>query len=150
MEVDEHIPKNYFDIVYSVYALGWTIDLKQTLKNIFSYLKEGGILIFSWEHPIYQCLGNKDNNIIVERSYFDDGVQPDKTFRGQPVTLNRIRLSTFINDLISSGLNIEKLIEGDISEKYTNLEVEYSEKYYSLYRAKYMPTSFIIKAKKLN
>ncbi|MBW9152904.1 hypothetical protein [Clostridium estertheticum] len=55
-----------------------------------------------------------------------------------------------INDLISSGLNIEKLIEGDISEKYTNLEVEYSEKYYSLYRAKYMPTSFIIKAKKLN
>ncbi|MBU3217265.1 hypothetical protein [Clostridium estertheticum] len=64
--------------------------------------------------------------------------------------MNRIRLSTFINDLISSGLNIEKLIEGDISEKYTNLEVEYSEKYYSLYMAKYMPTSFIIKAKKLN
>jgi hypothetical protein len=43
-----------------------------------------------------------------------------------------------------------RIFEGDISEKYTNLQVEYSEKYYSLYRAKYMPTSFIIKAKKLN
>lgn len=148
MEFEADIPKNHFDIVYSIYALGWTTDLKQTLKNIFSYLKEDGILIFSWDHPIYQCLGSKDSNITVERSYFDDGIQPDKTFRGQPVTLNRIRLSTFINDLISSGLHIEQLIEGDISEKYTDIEAEYSEKYYSLYRAKLMPTSFIIKAKK--
>ena len=39
MELEADIPKNYFDIVYSIYALGWTTDLKQTLKNIFSYLK---------------------------------------------------------------------------------------------------------------
>ncbi|WP_297417891.1 bifunctional 2-polyprenyl-6-hydroxyphenol methylase/3-demethylubiquinol 3-O-methyltransferase UbiG [Clostridium sp.] len=149
MELEADIPKNYFDIIYSIYALGWTTDLKQTFKNIFSYLKEDGILIFSWDHPIYQCLGNNDTNIVVERSYFDDGIQPNKTFKGQPVTLNRIRLSTFINELISSGLNIEKLIEGDIAEKYTNIEAEPSEQYYSLYRAKYIPNSFIIKSKKI-
>lgn len=80
MELEADIPKNYFDIIYSIYALGWTTDLKQTFKNISSYLKEDAILIFSWDHPIYQCLGSKDTNITVERSYFDDGVQP-KTFK---------------------------------------------------------------------
>lgn len=148
MESDADIPKNYFDIIYSIYALGWTVDLKQTIKNIFSYLNDDGMLIFSWDHPIYQCLGNKDNDIVVKRSYFDDGIQQDKTFKGQPVTLNRIRLSTFINELISSGLSIDKVIEGDISEKYADIEAEPSDQYYSLYRAKYIPSSFIVKARK--
>ena len=27
MEQNPGIPENYFDIVYSIYAIGWTIDL---------------------------------------------------------------------------------------------------------------------------
>lgn len=40
MEREIDLPKNYFDIVHSIYALGWTTDLKQTLELIYSYLKE--------------------------------------------------------------------------------------------------------------
>ncbi|QED50007.1 class I SAM-dependent methyltransferase [Cytobacillus dafuensis] len=45
--------EDYFDIVYSIYAFGWTTDLPTTLKYIYFYLKKDGSFIFSWEHPIY-------------------------------------------------------------------------------------------------
>ncbi len=34
MEEMETLPKNYFDVIYSIYALGWTVDLPKTIKNI--------------------------------------------------------------------------------------------------------------------
>ncbi len=45
----------YFDIVFSIYALGWTLDLDKTLNNVARYLKTGGIFIFSWDHPFNLC-----------------------------------------------------------------------------------------------
>lgn len=56
MEENPGLPSNYFDIVYSIYALGWTVDLNRTLLNIQSYLKPGGVFIFSWEHPLHDRL----------------------------------------------------------------------------------------------
>lgn len=47
MEKDIGLPKQYFDIVFSIYALGWTTDLPATLSLVFSYLKPGGSFIFS-------------------------------------------------------------------------------------------------------
>lgn len=41
MERECGLPKRYFDIVYSIYAIGWTTDLKATFHNIASYLKPG-------------------------------------------------------------------------------------------------------------
>ena len=41
MEEEGDIPKGYFDIVYSIYALGWTSDLRKTLELIYSYVKPG-------------------------------------------------------------------------------------------------------------
>ncbi len=47
MEEEVDIPKGYFDIVYSIYALGWTSDLRKTLELIHSYVKPGGRFVFS-------------------------------------------------------------------------------------------------------
>ena len=44
MENDPGLPHDYFDVVYSIYGLGWTLDLKTTLSNISKYLKKDGIL----------------------------------------------------------------------------------------------------------
>jgi cyclopropane fatty-acyl-phospholipid synthase-like methyltransferase len=44
METECNIPKDYFDIVFSIYALGWSADLLQTLSLIYSYLKKGEAL----------------------------------------------------------------------------------------------------------
>lgn len=40
MEEDCGIPKDYFDFVYSIYAIGWTTDLEGTFSRIASYLKK--------------------------------------------------------------------------------------------------------------
>jgi len=37
MEADMDIPKEYFDIVYSIYGIGWTTDLQGTIDKIASY-----------------------------------------------------------------------------------------------------------------
>lgn len=37
MEQNPGIPENYFDVVYSIYAIGWTIDINTTFSLIASY-----------------------------------------------------------------------------------------------------------------
>lgn len=56
MEEECGVPKNYFDYVYSVYGIGWATDLEQTFSHIASYLKNDGVFIFSWSHPIHKCV----------------------------------------------------------------------------------------------
>ena len=48
MDENPGIPENYFDLVVSIYSLGWTPDLSRTLDLVHSYLKPGGVFIFSW------------------------------------------------------------------------------------------------------
>lgn len=40
MEEECGLPEDYFDFVYSVYAIGWTTDLEGTFSRIASYLKK--------------------------------------------------------------------------------------------------------------
>lgn len=46
MEENPGIPENYFDIVYSIYAFGWTIDLEKSILLVSRYLKKRGIFVF--------------------------------------------------------------------------------------------------------
>ena len=66
MEENPGLPLEYFDIVYSIYALGWTVDLQKTLSHIHSYLKPGGIFIFSWEHPIHDRLTYENSSFTLK------------------------------------------------------------------------------------
>lgn len=47
MEINPGIPFHYFDCVYSIYGLGWTMDLSKTIGLISRYLKTNGVFIFS-------------------------------------------------------------------------------------------------------
>jgi ubiquinone/menaquinone biosynthesis C-methylase UbiE len=44
MEEECGLPENYFDFVYSIYAIGWTTDLEGTFRRIASYLKKTAYL----------------------------------------------------------------------------------------------------------
>lgn len=74
MESDCGIPKDYFDIVYSIYAIGWTTDLQETFNHIASYLKRDGIFIFSWDHPFMHCVDYKEDKIVFEGSYLNEDI----------------------------------------------------------------------------
>ncbi|MBS4192081.1 class I SAM-dependent methyltransferase [Bacillus sp. FJAT-49705] len=150
MEDHTYLPQDYFDIVYSIYALGWTTDLPTTLKYIYSYLKKDGTFIFSWEHPIYPHVKAENNSIILQGSYQLEEPVMFNSFKGEqlPVILHRRKLETYINSLIEAGFKIERLIEGNASSRFNSEEDAFTEKYYSLYKTRMVPNTFIIKARK--
>lgn len=65
MEEDCGIPKNYFDFVYSIYAIGWATDLDKVFQRISSYLKPNGMFIFSWKHPLHGCTVIDEGELIL-------------------------------------------------------------------------------------
>ena len=71
MEENPGLPTGYFDVVYSVYAIGWTVDLQKTFDLISTYLKPGGIFIFSWDHPFMHCVDMQDDKLIFSGSYYE-------------------------------------------------------------------------------
>lgn len=147
MESDCGLPEDYFDIVYSIYAIGWTTDLPATFGHIASCLKKGGVFLFSWDHPLMHCVEIQDEKVIFEGCYLDEDVF-SYVQRGNPVTLINRKLSTYINTLANAGLMVEQLIEETDRETLAR-PAEFSSDYYSAYKAKKFPLSFIIKARKL-
>jgi len=147
MEHDPGIPHGHFDIAISLYALGWAVDLDAALGHIAAYLRPGGILVFSWEHPVFRCLKSKGQQLIFETSYSDEGPIESMSWNGGPIVMHARKLSTFLNAVIASGLIIEELVEGDLFEGDGSLR-DYPRRWYSKDRARRMPTTMIVKAKK--
>ena len=160
MEEDSNIPKNYFDVVYSIYAIGWTTDLKKTIQNAASYLKQGGTYIFSWDHPLLHCVdlesiaisGGNRTTATEERLIFNgDYLEEDYyTFdkNGNRLTLQNRKLSTYINALAEAGFAVEKVVE-ETSSKVLEKTAGFSSGYYADFKAKHFPLSIVIKARKL-
>ncbi|MBC8560906.1 class I SAM-dependent methyltransferase [Fumia xinanensis] len=146
MEVDPGLPKTYFDVVYSIYAIGWSTDLKTTFHNIASYLKPGGAFLFSWDHPLMHCVEAVGEQLAFTGSYVDESFSYIQ--RGQPVTVQNRRLSTYINELADTGFAVEKIIEETDSDTLAK-PAAFSAKYYSAWKANKLPLSFIVKATKL-
>jgi len=144
MEEECGIPVNYFDVVYSVYAIGWTIDLDGTFRRIASYLKKDGIFIFSWSHPIHKCVAAENGALVFKKCYFDESWYSLSLGEGMLMLSDR-KMSTYVNALAKAGFVIEELIE-ESDEDFTQPrqgESDFAEK------AKMLPVTFVIKARKL-
>jgi ubiquinone/menaquinone biosynthesis C-methylase UbiE len=146
MEDNPGLPHNYFDIVFSIYALGWTTNLDKTLENINKYLKPGGIFIFSWEHPLYNRVRNIDGVLTFNKSYHEEGPYDHEAW-SQPAIMQQFRMSTYLNTIINNGFKIEKVIE-DVSLSKEDIQ-RHANRWYSLEKAKAIPTTIIIKSQKL-
>lgn len=143
MEEDCGIPADYFDYVYSIYAIGWTTDLEGTFCRIASYLKKDGVFIFSWSHPIHRCVAEDNDRFVFKKSYFDEAWYP-VAVEGELLLADR-KLSTYVNALAKAGFVIEQMIE------QTEDEIMQSRDDNSdmAKRAKMLPVTFVVKARKL-
>ena len=112
-----------------------------------SYLKPGGVFIFSWDHPLMSCVDVIDDKLVFSGSYIKDEAF-SYIQRGQPVTVQNRRMSAYINELADAGFVTERLIEETDSDTLSRA-AEFSSGYYSPWRAQKLPLSFIIKARKL-
>ncbi len=142
MEEDCGVPVDYFDYVYSVYGVGWATDLESTFCKIASYLKKDGIFIFSWSHPIHKCVAIENDSLIFKKSYFDESWY-SVSLDGGAISLSDRRLSTYFNALAKAGFTIDKMIE-ESDDEMTQLENNDFAK-----KAKMLPVTFVIKARKL-
>ncbi len=142
MELACGIPEDYFDYVYSVYGIGWTTDLESTFSQIASYLKKDGTFIFSWSHPIHKCVAPEGDELIFKKNYFDESwytVNVD----GNTFSLADRKLSTYINGLARAGMYLEELVEETDAEILKTRSTKQADK------AKMLPLTFVIKARKL-
>ena len=144
MEENPGLPLEYFDVVYSIYALGWTVDLQKTLENVHSYLKPGGTFIFSWEHPLHDRLIYENSSFTLKKSYNIEGPEYNEAWHNNVVIHHR-KLSTYINTLIEANFIIEKVIDDVV---LPTTITENPSKWYSTQRAALVPATFIIKATK--
>lgn len=143
MEEPCGIPEGHFDVVYSIYAIGWTIDLDRTFALIHSYLRDGGRFLFSWEHPLHRAVGLKGEDLVFQRPYFDEAPHALAVTGGE-IILRRRRISTYVNALARAGFIIERMVEqtdsgtldaqGDLPEKVR--------------KAQMLPLSFVFVARK--
>ena len=147
MEHDPGIPPNHFDLAVSIYALGWSVDLAATLAHIARYLRPGGSLVFSWEHPVYSCLQTNPHGLLFARSYSEEGPREKLSWKGDPIVMHARKLSTFVNALIDAGFVIERVIEGDLRPA-SAANADFPHRWYSQSRARLMPTTLIIKSRK--
>jgi SAM-dependent methyltransferase len=148
MDENPGIPENYFDLIVSIYGLGWTPDLSRTLALVHSYLKPDGTFIFSGEHPAYRSL-SYDTAIakyVFEDSYLDEGPVVHTSWRGVEIVIFHRKLSTYLNAITKSGLLVEQLIESDPNVTVAREQDFDPEKWYSIPRAQLLPTTMIVKA----
>jgi len=150
MDENPGIPETHFDLVISIYAIGWTPDLGRTLALVHSYLKPGGTFLFSWEHPVYQCLDYRPeiDGYAIARSYLQEGPEIDPSWKGVEIVLHPRTLSTYLNTIIEAGLVLEKVIEPEANLAIAREKDIAPEKWYSVPRARMIPTTFIVKARK--
>lgn len=141
MENECELPTDYFDLVYSVYGIGWTTDLDKTFQHIHSYLKKDGVFVFGWSHPIHKCVSVENGNLIFSNSYFNE-----EWYRAgmsdKEIMLSNRMLSTYINALADNGFVVEKLIEETDRERAMASDNDFGRK------ALMLPTVFVIKARK--
>lgn len=142
MEVECGLPIDYFDLVYSVYGIGWTTNLDETFKRIYSYLKKDGVFVFGWSHPIHKCVSVEDDKLIFSNSYFNEEWYCADMSDKEIMLSNRM-LSTYINSLARNGFVVEELIEETDKEKAMASDNDFGRK------ALMLPTAFAIKARKL-
>lgn len=144
MEEECGIPEDYFDFVYSIYAIGWATDLEGTFSRIASYLKKDGVFIFSWSHPIHKCVVAENNMLTFKKCYFDESWYSVSLNEGV-LTLSDRKLSTYVNALAKAGFVIEQMIEQSDDEimKTCNDNSDFIKK------AKMLPVTFVVKARKL-
>ncbi len=144
MEVNPGLPEYYFDLVYSVYGIGWTQDLDKTISLVAKYLRTNGTFIFSWDNPILPCIEHSNGQYILQYSYVDELMVHTK-MREENVARTNWKLATYINSLAQNGFKVECLVE----DSKINGDAPYTERYYSEHKGQYIHHSFVVKARKL-
>ncbi len=126
---DLRFPADTFDAVISSLAFHYIRDFKPLVANIAKWLKTGGSLVFSVEHPVFTSYGTQDwyydeNGKILHfpvDNYYYEG-QREAIFLGEKVIKYHRTLTTYLNTLLENGFELQHIIEPQPPAEMMHLE----------------------------
>lgn len=139
-----------FDVVISSLAFHYVEDFSGVVANVYRLLRDGGIFLFSQEHPLATCYSGKgdrwtrdENGKKLYANIADYCVERrnDSTWFVEGVQRYHRMFSTIVNTLCDAGFRILKMAEPYPTEE---LVKKYPE-YYDLY---HKPDFLFVKAAK--
>lgn len=142
-EIDDEL-----DVVISSLALHYVEDFTGVVKNVYRLLSDGGIFLFSQEHPFSTCYSGEydrwtrdDNGVKLHANIADYCVERGNasTWFVEGVQRYHRMFSTIINTLADNGFRIQKTAEPYPTEEI----VEKYPEYYDLY---HRPDFLFVKA----
>jgi SAM-dependent methyltransferase len=145
--MEEKIPIEPVDIVFSVYAFGWSEEPKVTLKNIYACLKPGGKFLWSWDHTFFTDVVYENGKFVVNYAYHDEKPKHLEKWKGEGAYITYRKTSTWIKLLREAGFEIVEYLEPEPESLERGSDDP--TKYYSIQKAKMVPCSFIFVCRKL-
>lgn len=128
-----------FDVVISSLALHYVEDFQGVVANVYRLLSDGGIFLFSQEHPINTCFSGEFDrwtcdengtkiyaniaNYCVEKSY-------ESTWFVEGIQRYHRMFSTTINTLADAGFKILRIEEPHATEEIVQKYPDYYDLYH--------------------
>lgn len=150
VDMSKELPfdREYFDEIFSVYAIGWSQDIKKSLFEIYRILKPGGTFTFSWDHYLARVVGEEEGKIVFQKSYNleEPTVRQDWNHTGYTIQSIQAQPSTWFQLLREAGFEVlffdELAVSGNINKTHV-FSNTYSES-----RSKIIPFGIVMQAKK--
>ncbi|MFN2562692.1 MAG: class I SAM-dependent methyltransferase [Jatrophihabitans sp.] len=95
------------DLVTSSLAFHYVPDLATLFRHVASWLRPGGVLVASMEHPAITATSGSDPH---GEGYADEGLRRTHWYVDGVVKYHR-RISTIVSDLLDAGLVLDALVE---------------------------------------
>lgn len=123
-------------------TMAWTVDLGKTLANICSYLKPGGVFVFSWEHPLHSRIQLEGDACLLHKSYLEEGAYDHEKWTASAV-MQQYKFGTYLNELERAGFCVENVIEDVLLP--AEPESVNQNSWYTYEKAQRVPATMIIK-----
>ena len=138
-----------FDLVISSLAIHYVEDFEGVIRNVYNFLEDGGVFVFSQENPLCTCHAGGDRwtrdengkKLHVNLSNYGVEGERESVWFVDNVKKYHRTFSTIVNNLIQAGFTIEKMIEPLPSEELLQKYPDYADLFHK-------PDFLLVKAKK--